>query len=107
MIRVISNKIKKGLIGSDYKLFKSVEEGDYEKVKIHLKKGADVNTTDYMHNTPMHLASFLGNEEMVRILLRNGGDINAVNRNGETPLSVANTNFPHLIEYLEGQGAVL
>ncbi len=57
-------------------------------VTLLIESGADLNATDDMGNTPLHMAAF-GETEIVKLLLEQGADVNAVNDAGETPLHKA------------------
>ena len=51
--------------------------------------GALRDVPDRKGNTPLHLASFMGNVPMVRELLELGFSKTVLNSNGETPLARA------------------
>jgi ankyrin len=66
--------------------YKSQEDG-VRVAQLLLERGADVNTRCDDHQTPLHLASYLGNIEIVRLLLNHGADPEAAEGNmGEKPL---------------------
>ncbi|ACE05813.1 hypothetical protein Aasi_0393 [Candidatus Amoebophilus asiaticus 5a2] len=69
----------------------AASEGDLDRVKALLEKGADVNITGKYGNTPIHLATEEGHLEIVKLLLERGADINTKNRYsiGCTPLILA------------------
>ena len=66
-------------------------EGNVEKLKELIAKGANVNerfATDNL-NTPLLNAVTRGHEKVVALLLDNGADINCRNKQGETALHLA------------------
>ena len=54
--------------------------------QLLVERGADVNTRDEDHETPLHLASRKAEIDLVRMLLDNGANVNAINNQGQTPL---------------------
>ncbi len=53
---------------------------------VFIEKGADVNHSDDLGNTPLLLA---GGMDILKALVEAGADVNARNRNGDTPLHKA------------------
>jgi len=51
-------------------------DGDAERVRELLKKGADPNVRDEYGNTPLHIAARDGRVDVVRLLLERGADPN-------------------------------
>lgn len=54
-----------------------------------------VNETNYMYNTPLHIAAAVSNtvnfekqKEVCRLLIQAGGQTNLQNRQGKTPLAL-------------------
>ncbi|MEO8679381.1 MAG: ankyrin repeat domain-containing protein [Vicinamibacterales bacterium] len=72
----------------------------------------DVNVTDALGNTAVHLAAARGDNEMIRYLLSKGANPLAINREGLSTVDMANapvqktTPFPETIALLEKLGAV-
>lgn len=62
--------------------------GDIERVKLALKKGADVNFKHEGKNTALHAASVESKYEIMKLLIEKGADVNAKNEEGLTPLMV-------------------
>ena len=54
-----------------------------------VENGADIHATDDRDNSPLHLASILGNVQIVKYLVKHGADITARNGDGATPLHQA------------------
>jgi len=61
-------------------------EGDAERVRELLKKGADPNTQDKYGWTPLHDAAREGRVDVVKLLLEHGADPNVKNKDGNTLL---------------------
>lgn len=55
-------------------------------VRLLLERGADVNTQNKDHVTPLHLASYRQKLESVRMLLNLGANVNAEDSHQRTPL---------------------
>jgi len=87
---------------------------DTKILKLFLENGADVASTDFADNTPLHYAAKV-NKEMCEVLIRHEADPNAKNGTGETPLfnAVQNAEFAFITafskestaEYLLTKGA--
>ncbi|RME95804.1 MAG: ankyrin repeat domain-containing protein [Bacteroidetes bacterium] len=58
-------------------------------VRVLVEGGADVNATDYLENTALHLAAERGLAEIVTILLDRGALIDQANILGTTPMMAA------------------
>jgi ankyrin repeat protein len=70
----------------------AVERGGTVSVaQTLLSAGANVNSTNLKHCTPLHLAAKLSRTELVPILLSQGADIEAPKARWETPLKYAVT----------------
>ena len=70
-------------------------------VALLLDHGANVNTTDFFGDTPLHRAV---TRNVIALLLERGANINARNRMGETPLHCATGNY-EAVEILLDKGA--
>jgi ankyrin repeat protein len=64
-------------------------EGDVERVKKLLEKGANPNIQDEVGRTPLRNAAFKGHVDVVKLLLEHGADPNIQNEYGDTPLHMA------------------
>eukprot|EP00055_Hartaetosiga_balthica_P002827 m.5416 g.5416 ORF g.5416 m.5416 type:complete len:423 (-) comp2401_c0_seq1:893-2161(-) len=60
-------------------------------VEFLIEHGADVNTKDNEHNTPLHYAALYGMRLNMKQLLKAGADITAKNFEGKTPEQMAMT----------------
>ena len=91
---------------ADASLADAVELMDLERVRVLLKKPADVNAPQVDGMTALHWAARHDNAELAQLLLRAGAATNAANRYGVTPLTLACTNGNHvLVELLLDAGA--
>ncbi len=70
-------------------LHKAALEGDVERVKELLKKGADQNIQDEDGDTPLHNAASGGNVNVAKLLLVYGADPTVEDKDGKTPLDLA------------------
>jgi cytohesin len=70
-------------------LHKAAYEGDAERVKELLKKGANPNTKDKKGRTPLHEAAQWGRLDVVELLLVRGADPTVKDKDGRTPLDLA------------------
>lgn len=73
---------------NEKELIKACEDGDLEKVKSIIEKGADINL-EYDDWTPLTKASEKGHLNIVKYLVENGADVNIKNNQGETALMTA------------------
>jgi len=75
-------------------------------VQILVANGADVNTQDFMGQTPITWAARVGTGEIVEILIKAGADVNLQNSEGTRPLD-RSTNNGHktVTEMLRDAGA--
>uniref|UniRef100_A0A7C4H6L4 Uncharacterized protein n=1 Tax=Thermofilum pendens TaxID=2269 RepID=A0A7C4H6L4_THEPE len=70
-------------------LHKAVREGDPQRVKQLVERGANVNARGERDWTPLHLAAFYGYLEVVRFLVEKGAEVNARNVDRRIPLHYA------------------
>ncbi|MEM4875102.1 MAG: ankyrin repeat domain-containing protein [Thermofilaceae archaeon] len=89
-------------------LHEAVREGDLQRVKKLLERGANVNAKDdtFASNTPLHYAAMEGYLEVARLLVEKGAYVNARNSYGWTPLHYA-AYYGHLevVRFLLEAGA--
>eukprot|EP01035_Chromulina_nebulosa_P026800 gene26800-35129_t len=71
------------------KLLKAVDEGNIEKVKKYLGKGADLETRNNVQYTALMIAAWKGLHELVSFLLSQGANKDAVDSWGNTALLLA------------------
>ena len=80
----------------------NVEVGDedinisLEAVKLAVEMGVDVNATNEVGRTALHMAAFTGSDAVVQYLAEHGADVNVSDINGETPWSMASGISPGL-----------
>lgn len=71
-------------------LHQSVSSGDIETLRYLLDHGAKVDRRAIVdHATPLHIASYSGDDAIARLLLARGADIDAIMIGGNTPLHMA------------------
>jgi len=70
----------------------AVTSGDLEEVRRMLRKGVDINASDYDGKTVLHMAAAEGNYRVVELLLGEKADKNAKDRWGNTALQDAINN---------------
>ncbi|MBC8472996.1 MAG: CocE/NonD family hydrolase [Planctomycetes bacterium] len=86
-----------------YPFHQAAADGDIERVKLLLSKGADVNAKDEKKNTPLRSAVESGSMEAVQLLVEAGADVNA---GSWPPLCMAvDKNNTAIAEYLIERGA--
>lgn len=84
----------------------AVESIDIVSLNVLLAEGADVNVADDHGNTPLMLASEIGNPRMVKIILAHQPEINRKNSEGFTALMIASMNGQiHIVDQLLAKGA--
>ncbi|XP_066992233.2 uncharacterized protein [Anabrus simplex] len=66
------------------KLHKAAWQGNLEKLKVNMKK-IDIDVTDKLNRTPLHLAAAQGHTNIVWFLLSNKAKINICDNEGKTP----------------------
>ncbi|MDP6527136.1 MAG: ankyrin repeat domain-containing protein, partial [Kiritimatiellia bacterium] len=68
-------------------LLEAAGKGDSEAVKQHLAAGANVNVKRAWYGrTPLHIATWSGQEQIVQLLIEKGASVNAKDKGGWTPL---------------------
>eukprot|EP00794_Sanderia_malayensis_P019119 gene19119-21036_t len=87
-----SSKITKRNKNGETKLHLASIKGDIATVQNWIKRGFDVNVTDYAGWTPLHEACSRGHYNIVKVLLRAGADANAKGLEDDTPLHDACSN---------------
>ncbi len=64
----------------------ATEHDHVQTIKLLLNAGIDINSEDFIKNTPLKIASLCKNVKALRCLLQNNAKVNAANERGETPL---------------------
>ncbi|WP_020537016.1 ankyrin repeat domain-containing protein [Lewinella cohaerens] len=84
----------------------AVTQQNTAMLRVLVEKGANVNTVDYMENTPLHLAAERGMTDAVDILLANGAFVDPINIMGVTPImAAAQRGHDDLASHLAQAGA--
>lgn len=94
--------------GRNALMYALVDNLDIEIIRLLIKSGVQVNSTDNQKWTPLHYATNAQNLEAVKSLLENNAEIEAKDIFGNTPLwrCVMNNNSnPEIIQLLLKKGA--
>ncbi|MHC4661446.1 MAG: ankyrin repeat domain-containing protein [Planctomycetota bacterium] len=83
-------------------IMEAAEKGNHELLKTYLSRGADINASNTLGFTPLHVAARNGHAETVKFLSENGADLEKQGF-GLTPLYVASTT--EVAEILIEKGA--
>lgn len=87
-------------------LIDAINNIDITSMNVLLAEGANVDTVDRNGNTPLMLASKIGNPRMVKIILAHNPDINAKNTEGNSALMIASEYGQyHIANELINKGA--
>jgi ankyrin repeat protein len=71
-------------------IWRACRDGELDLVRVIIREGQDVNEqTQYLKNTPLHIAAFNGHYLIVKYLLEQGANPIITNREGLTPLNFA------------------
>ncbi|WP_168464272.1 ankyrin repeat domain-containing protein [Wolbachia endosymbiont of Ctenocephalides felis wCfeT] len=87
------------------KLFIAIEEGNFEKIALLIKSGADINAQNKDGNTSLHLAVIRGKDifTIIKLLMENGANIDIKNSNDKTVSDLVrekgHTEMAELLEF--------
>ncbi|MFP3032042.1 MAG: ankyrin repeat domain-containing protein, partial [Wolbachia sp.] len=82
------------------------EAGEFDKVKLLLDRGANIEVQDKFGYTPIFLATQSGKWSVVELLLDRGANIDAQDKEGRTPLHfAAQKNNLDMAQFLLNRGA--
>jgi ankyrin repeat protein len=70
-------------------LLLAAQDGNYNKIKILLETGADIEARNRSGTTPLIVAAHNGFIKACELLIEKGADVNAVSKNGQTALMIA------------------
>ena len=71
------------------KLFDYCKMGNIEKIQKLVEKGININATNTLNETPLHISIWENNIELSHYLISQGAEIDAADINGQTPLFIA------------------
>lgn len=87
-------------------IIEAVNDIDIISLNVLLAEGASVDTVDNAGNSPLILASKIGNPRMIDIILAHNPDVNRHNNDGETALMIASANgILSIVKDLKEKGA--
>lgn len=87
-------------------IIEAVNDIDIISLNVLLAEGAAVDTVDQAGNSPLILATKIGNPRMISIILAHNPDVNRRNNSGETALMIASANgIFSIVKDLKAQGA--
>ena len=87
-------------------IFNAIRNIDYTSINVLLSDGTDVDTADHEGNSPLMVATQIGNPRIVNIILSHKPEINAQNKKGTTALMIAaQTGQFHIMKELLARGA--
>lgn len=87
-------------------IIEAVNNIDIISLNVLLAEGAAVDTVDEAGNSPLMLATKIGNPRMVEIILAHNPEINRRNSNGDTALMIASSNgILPIVKDLKDHGA--
>jgi ankyrin repeat protein len=98
IIELIENQIE-----INNRLFKAMESEDFEKMKIFIDLGANVNLRNHNSYMPIHLSIFWRDTRALEKLIEMNVDLNSKDEKGWTPLMVASNygKYEHVLLLLE------
>lgn len=80
----------------------SIKNKSYKIAEYLIEKGANINTKDYMNNTPLHTAISQGDILSIHLLIINNAKYNLINNQNETPMDIAKKNYNEsYVKYLQ------
>lgn len=94
------------LQGGNAHLLHAAKEDDIQALKKLFEEGEDVNASNVIGQTALHIAALWGNVDTLEFLLLSGADMDAQNQNGQTPLHFASAKgMFKCVQLLLGAGA--
>jgi ankyrin repeat protein len=73
----------------DRMLWEGCESGDFNKIRLAINFGADLEAKNKRGKTPLHWASYNDSIAIAKLLLERGADVEAKDKWGRTPLDFA------------------
>lgn len=91
-----------------YDLESNISEAQHlAAVRLAVELGGDVNASNALGNTPLHMATHGGFDSVVKYLAARGAAINVKNKAGETPLRIADGVIVIMMLYTHPTTAVI
>ena len=90
----------------DISIHKAASKGEINVVKACIAAGMNINATDNLGRTPLHLAALNVHNSIAKLLVKEGANVNVVDNEGLSPLDYAeNETFGYLIDHGGKSGA--
>ncbi|KIK54370.1 hypothetical protein GYMLUDRAFT_48740 [Collybiopsis luxurians FD-317 M1] len=70
-------------------MVEAAEMGHFDIIEYLVEKGANIDTTNLMNRTALHMAASKGHLNIVKYLIENGANACTVDENGESPLGAS------------------
>jgi cytohesin len=106
LIPVFFAFVNESLAKSNNDLFSEIDNGDVQKIKQLLAKGANVHGKDKYGRNLLHSAVQSGKKEIVELVIDKGANIDAKDKDGQSPLHIAiHDGNMEIVELLISKGA--
>lgn len=87
-------------------IFTAIQKIDYTSINVLLSDGTNIDTVDQQGNTPLMIATEVGNPRILNIILSHNPNVNMQNAQGQTALMIAaEAGQLHAVQKLLSKGA--